>query len=464
MRGRLRGRVSCTMPAVSRARLMRREGDSVQLTEQALKGHVRALAQLGPRLAGTEAEQRAAAYVAEFLSKLGAEVRLQRFPIIRWRCHKVDVAVRSGKDWRRLPALPIGHTPSTDGTVQGRPVVIEYLRPDNPALRACRGRIGLVLGLWGEDPENLLALARARPAAALFVDDRFPSAEPVQDGLPMGWVKKLRVPAATIPYMDAWELAASRATVRVCIDCERQRGESVNVVARIPGRSSGARGLLICAHHDSVAIGPGADDDATGVACVLEIAAALARDKVSRDVWVATFGCEEHLSVGAEAFVRTETSLVKRLGVVLNFDSVGSLLGHTQARITGPPAMYRWVRRVIAKLGEQASAVRDVSPYSDHFFFAAAGVPAIWVYRTNCQAGRWYHHTALDTEEVVGWEALARVARVGHSLAAGLARARRLPFPRTVPREQLARLRQLEQAMANWPPGKGRELPDALEE
>ena len=47
-----------------------------------------------------------------------------------------------------------------------------------------------------------------------------------------------------------------------------------NVVARLEGTEQGPA-VLLAAHYDSVAAGPGASDDGTGAATVLEIARAL---------------------------------------------------------------------------------------------------------------------------------------------------------------------------------------------
>ena len=417
-----------------------------------LMRHVEKLCDLSPRLTGTPSEAAAADYTAAVLERVGAEVTRQVFPITRWECRDVAVEVRRGHQWHSLRALPIGHSPSTRGVVEGDMVVVEHLTADNPALRACADKIAVVLGMWGEDAANLDSLARAKPAAAVFLDNRLPSYEPVQDSLPMGWVDKLRVPAVTIPYFEGWDLVRQPGRLRVRVDCLVEKGESQNVIARLVGSHPGAGGILLSAHHDSVAIGRAADDDATGVACVLELARALASVPRRRDVWAVTFGCEEHLSVGAEAFVREEAHQAHRLATVINFDSCGSLLGRTQALVTGEPALQRWVHRQIARLGEQVVVEADVSPYSDHFFFTAAGVPAVWFYRTNFVGGRWYHHQALDCEEVVGPEALASVARTGFALARELVRSERLPYPRRIPDAQLERIRHLERTMATWPP------------
>ena len=72
-----------------------------------------------------------------------------------------------------------------------------------------------------------------------------------------------------------------------------------NVLARVPGRTSGAA-VLVCAHYDSVAAGPGAGDDGAGVATLLEVARALSREPArEHPVWFLFTDAEELGLVGA---------------------------------------------------------------------------------------------------------------------------------------------------------------------
>jgi hypothetical protein len=96
-----------------------------------------------------------------------------------------------------------------------------------------------------------------------------------------------------------------------------------NVVALIPGTASTGRVFLV-AHYDSVQNGPGANDDAAGVATVLETARALLSGPRQRDdvVLVLTDG-EEACLCGAKAFV-DQHPLARQGGVVLNLEARGS--------------------------------------------------------------------------------------------------------------------------------------------
>jgi hypothetical protein len=98
-----------------------------------------------------------------------------------------------------------------------------------------------------------------------------------------------------------------------------------NILARLAGRGPrGRKVLLLCAHHDSVPTAPGAGDDASGVAVILETLRALkAGPPPDRDVIALIDDGEEHGLVGAGLFV-DEHPWAGDVGVVLNFDARGN--------------------------------------------------------------------------------------------------------------------------------------------
>ncbi len=103
------------------------------------------------------------------------------------------------------------------------------------------------------------------------------------------------------------------------------RSDVVNIVARWRGTGpAGKPAILLSAHYDSVRRGPGAGDDASGVAAILESLRALkdwpARE---RDVIVLINDGEEAGLYGAEVFA-DEHNWAADVGVVLNFDARGN--------------------------------------------------------------------------------------------------------------------------------------------
>ncbi|MGY2085069.1 M28 family peptidase [Blastococcus sp. SYSU DS0539] len=110
---------------------------------------------------------------------------------------------------------------------------------------------------------------------------------------------------------------------------EARMARARNVVAVLPGTDPTGR-LYLMAHHDSAEAGPGAADDAAGVAALLESVRALTEGPPLRnDVVVVLTDAEEACLCGAEAFAASHP--LAGGGVVLNFEARGT---------GGPPIMF----------------------------------------------------------------------------------------------------------------------------
>lgn len=103
------------------------------------------------------------------------------------------------------------------------------------------------------------------------------------------------------------------------------------VVARVqnvivpPARRSQGEALLLCAHYDSVAAGPGASDDGAGVAALLEVLRALrAQPPDTARPLILLFDDGEELGLlGAQAFVES-SAYAADVGVVVNLEARGT--------------------------------------------------------------------------------------------------------------------------------------------
>jgi hypothetical protein len=96
-----------------------------------------------------------------------------------------------------------------------------------------------------------------------------------------------------------------------------------NIVCRLPG-STHEKAILLVAHYDSVAAGPGASDDGVAVAALLEGARALkSLPQLKRDVIFLFSDGEEAGMLGAQAFVN-EHPWAHDAGLVLNFEARGT--------------------------------------------------------------------------------------------------------------------------------------------
>jgi Iap family predicted aminopeptidase len=104
----------------------------------------------------------------------------------------------------------------------------------------------------------------------------------------------------------------------------RGRVRLENLIVTIPGRSPQA--LAVLAHLDDVGTGPGANDNASGVAGVLELVGRLARERPpGLEVVALVCGCEESGMGGMAAWLAAEgLQLDPQRTLVLGLDTIGS--------------------------------------------------------------------------------------------------------------------------------------------
>ncbi|WP_405167851.1 M20/M25/M40 family metallo-hydrolase [Nocardia sp. NBC_01499] len=123
-----------------------------------------------------------------------------------------------------------------------------------------------------------------------------------------------------------------------------------NIVARLPGTNSTGT-VFLTAHYDSVASGPGANDDGVGVATVLEDVRALRAGGTAlrNDVVILLTDAEETGLLGAEAFVAAG-KVGPGAGVVINHEARGA---------GGPPLLWRTTHPDNALI----RAVEDAAPH-----------------------------------------------------------------------------------------------------
>ncbi|MGJ5630899.1 M28 family peptidase [Nostoc sp. CALU 1950] len=98
--------------------------------------------------------------------------------------------------------------------------------------------------------------------------------------------------------------------------------DGVNIFAERPGTNKAAKAILVGAHYDTVASSPGADDNASGIAVLLEVARLLGSRPTPRTLQLAFFDQEEIGLLGSQAFV-SKTARLQNLGGAIVMDMVG---------------------------------------------------------------------------------------------------------------------------------------------
>jgi len=222
-----------------------------------------------------------------------------------------------------------------------------------------------------------------------------------------------------------------------------------NIVAVSAGRREGrtAAPLLIGAHYDTVAGSPGADDNASGLVVLLELAYLLRKVPLSRPVWLAAFNLEEDGLLGSRAFAaelrrakqpfagaiilecvgyarNEEGSQRKPTGIPIAVPTVGNFLGivGNEASRGVVDTMVRSAKNRVPALetltmivpdrGEQLPDTRR----SDHAAFWDAGFPAVMLTDT-ANFRNPHYHRSTDEIETLNLDFLERVIEAVAAMA-----------------------------------------------
>ena len=194
--------------------------------------------------------------------------------------------------------------------------------------------------------------------------------------------------------------------------------DSANVIGVLPGNVAGS--IVIGAHHDSrCAACPGAADDASGVAVLLEAARRwAARDRRHTLVFASFTGEETFGLPGSASFLKHWEGPRPLAALTLDFVSTGKIF---VAPFPRPPEL--WANRLLARAEAQARTggatfdpwlvavprLLEVPYFADHVSFLEAGIPAL---NLSCQFPAWIYHTREDTAERVEGETLLAAANL----------------------------------------------------
>ena len=184
---------------------------------------------------------------------------------------------------------------------------------------------------------SLIPLPRPHPLPAAAAPRDFSAARALdqiraiaQKPHPLGSPDHQRVRDYLIGELTKLGAAPELETGFASIDIGKYHGEGnvENIVARLPG-SGNTRPLMLAAHYDSVTPGPGASDDGSGVAVLLETLRALrAGPSLRNDVIFLITDGEEKGLLGAQVFMRDHPwrgeSDVNQPAVTLNFEARGT--------------------------------------------------------------------------------------------------------------------------------------------
>jgi Tol biopolymer transport system component len=236
--------------------------------------------------------------------------------------------------------------------------------------------------------------------------------------------------------------------VKVKLSCSIQhlKKNDRDVIGVLPPASGNDEYVMIGAHYDHLGHGgsnsldrsgeenqihPGADDNASGVAWVMELAAALANDrnehpeKFQRGLIFACWSGEEIGLIGSAAFAEHPPVSLGKIVAYLNADMVGRLRDN-KLTVQGVGSSHVW-RRMLEKRNVAAGfnlSLQD-DPYlpTDVTSFYVKNVPALSFF-TGAHED---YHRPTDTTDKINYDGLERVAQFSEKIITDLAETKERP-------------------------------------
>lgn len=213
-----------------------------------------------------------------------------------------------------------------------------------------------------------------------------------------------------------------------------------NVIATLPGVSDDPGIIVLMAHYDSrntdpldgEGAAPGANDNASGVALLLELARLMSSRSWNKTIMFAAFAAEEQGTFGSQHFVQDMVLGGRIFDAAINNDIVGGRPGIPQSiRIFSPgpeDSNSRQLARYIELVAglymptfgvEMVDGLDREGRFSDHRVFINAFVAGVRL--TESVEDSSIQHTALDRSELLDYNYLRQVAQLNLVTAANLA-------------------------------------------
>jgi aminopeptidase YwaD len=321
------------------------------------------IAGLGPRLPGSKAERECHRLVAERLASTGGSIAVEEFEFLDWTPISQKLALtKTGYD---IPARQLGY--SADGELTGKTIYCGEGSEED--CRGAEGGIAICSGGLGSSNKFLHRIQKYRNAveaeavAFILVGE---SGHPA----PHGMIRKRRrgrIPALTVAYDDArGRIGADRPSERLELSARSHVAEATsrNTLWQL---GEGEEGVVICAHVDSWT--PGAWDNASGTATLLELAHWLPRAGLRRPVTLCFAGAEEYGLFGSTSFCDRHAG---EFSYAVNVDGVGLEGAELQARCSD-----RRLAAMPALHGVHSDL--PLTPWGDHYSFYRAGIRTIFL-------------------------------------------------------------------------------------
>ncbi|MCB0515044.1 MAG: M28 family peptidase [Chitinophagales bacterium] len=241
--------------------------------------------------------------------------------------------------------------------------------------------------------------------------------------------------AAYNPHAAATYNFPEHLRANIQVEMKKQYGTDNNLVAMLPAKTADAPYIVIGAHYDHLGYGEegsraiageehqihnGADDNASGTAMILELAAYYAnlykKDATAFDknMVFALWSGEELGLIGSENFVKNSPIPLEKVAAYFNYDMVGRLKDN-QLILQGVGSAKEWksfIEKKNVRAGFQLTLSNDPYLPTDATSFYKAGVPTISFF-TGLHDD---YHRPTDDANLINYDGVVRIAAFSETL------------------------------------------------
>jgi Zn-dependent M28 family amino/carboxypeptidase len=239
------------------------------------------------------------------------------------------------------------------------------------------------------------------------------------------------IPIFLLPYLHKDEewlknlVSEKNAFIELTLQFKETRLSDSNIGSIIYGRDPERKGefLVLGAHYDHLgkdgkgeSYCSGANDNASGVAALLEIGRSLVarKEDLKRSVVLLFFGGEEWGLKGSQYFVKDPLVPLRKVKAMLSLDSIGGSTDEREVFFIGGsfhPSLAQRSKKFIQILGMKEG--RDIDRYafaygSDHYPFHQEGIPSLDYFASDYEK----LHSLRDNLESINFDHLTDVTRM----------------------------------------------------
>jgi Zn-dependent M28 family amino/carboxypeptidase len=219
-----------------------------------------------------------------------------------------------------------------------------------------------------------------------------------------------------------------------------------NVVGYVPGTDPEKKDeyLVVGAHFDHIGWGEynskykgrqkmihnGADDNASGVAGLIELAARIAENPLKRPVIFVSFNGEEIGQIGSENFIQTSPISSDKFIFMMNFDMIGRLKDN-KINVFGYATADNFPEMIDSlALMDSIQVLRSADGYgpSDHATFFMKNIPVLFLF----SGVHLDYHTPSDDWDKINVQGILKVVRFSEAILRNIGNAESKPIFRKV--------------------------------